>query len=543
MFGAPYLHTARAMMGWHGPGRMIPAWSPGMWISSLVLVACSETGSSPSTPSPSCEELRRLPDSSIERGSATDLVWLMTKPNRLDPLVVNLEDARIAGKPGRIVSRREPGQSNPTRWLITEEHAISLRRVDRELVQGEWLRCGDGSVTSYSLSPLAPRVATASSGFVERSRFPEQALAWPHERTSDITLVGKQLLAVARGPDGLRILQRHDGGDLEEVSHLAAPLGDDYNDVMAIDERHVAVASARHGLLIVDLTVPEAPEITASDLPAIAPRDGHSVVVDGTRLFLAQAPVMGTGAVVLFDVSNPAAPRELSRWSAGPGEDAHDVSVRGSRVCVSSLRGGITVLDWAFSDAPRVVARLAGLGAHSSNYIGDGNVGDDAGHDAAERWLWAEEQLGGSLHVVQIAETRATEDAGSADADGGALPSGDDTVAFDARPLPTRLLAPWGSNEWISSAASPHQAHCEKSVCFIAHYQLGLRVLDVRQEEDGQEPQLRAWYPTWKVSEQGERTWLRGASGVAVDGTRVYVADTESGIVVLDYSPATHDDE
>lgn len=556
MYGAPHVHSPCAMRLQAGRRWVTPTWC--LWWA-LSPPGCGETATRdtsdretpahevPANEAVTCEALRRLPNAKIEEASATDLVWLMIEPNRSAPLVVNLADARIAGRSGRIVASRRPDDMGaPMRWLVTEQHAISLRRVEREAIEGEWLPCGDTRPTPYSLSPLAWRVPTASPEFVEVARFPKRPSEWPDERTSDMTLVGKQLLVVARGPDGLRVLKRRESGELEEVSHLAAALGDDYNDVVAIDERHVAVASASHGLLVVDLATPEAPEITVTDFPAIAPRDGHSVVVHGTHMLLAQAPVVGTGAVVVFDVSNPAAPRQLSRWSARSGEDAHDVSVRGSRVYVSSLRGGVTILDWKLDDAPRVIARLPGLAAHSANYLGKGNSAGDVTQGSngfeAERWLWAEERLGGSLHVVHVDQVSGVRDAGVETEDADVSSPARDTVTLAARRLPTRLLAPWGSDEWISSAASPHLAHCEKHLCFVAHYQLGLRVLDLGQAE-GEEPQLRAWYPTWKVSERGERTWLRGASGVVVDGTRVYVADTESGIVVLDYKSATPEQE
>jgi hypothetical protein len=77
----------------------------------------------------------------------------------------------------------------------------------------------------------------------------------------------------------------------------------------------------------------------------------------------------------------------------------------------------------------------------------------------------------------------------------------------------------------------------------VAHYQLGLQVLDVGSFEEAGRAALGvavvAQYPTWRPSALGESMWLRGATGVALDLPWVYVADTDAGLVVLRYDAAT----
>jgi hypothetical protein len=479
-----------------------------LWFGVVTSIACSER--SPIQPldrETTCASLAALPDATTPPPEVSDVVWLALVPGARDPWVVNWGASRINGRSGRRVD------AHGTSWLVAGPSALSLRESSAARTAGVWLDCESGNVEDYVARPLAPRLAEPTGGLREVSRYPERENEWPYERTSDLTLVGRDLIAVARGPDGLRILRRDEQGRVLPLSHLAAVLGDDYNDVTAVGERHVAVASKRRGLLIVDLADPSRPAIVAEELPWISPRDVHSVFVEGERVFVAQAPAAGTGAVTAFDVTVRSAPRQFWRWTADAGHDAHDVAVRGNRAYVSSIRGGITVLEWQTGGEPTVAARYPGLGAHSGTHVGGADP---------EFWLWGEERVGGRLHWLEIA-------------------SGDRGVYLEGTPLPSqfRVGGPRTEGAWFTSIASPHQAECREQVCFLAHYQLGVRVLPIVSSEGAMRPAQRpvASYPTWQPSVSGESGWLRGATGVALDLPWVYVADSENGLMVLHYTP------
>jgi hypothetical protein len=458
---------------------------------------------------PSCSTLLAAEQGGVEPEGSERWVWLMSQPHRSLPLVINWQSRRIAGKAARLVDHA--GRT----WLVNEEYALSTDWVEAGRIEGLWAKCDElGKAEPYAAVPLAPAVGQAR-GLTEVTRFSGDAAPWPAQRTSDLALQRAGLVVVARGADGLRWLELSSRRSaISEVGHLPVLLGDDYNDVAVISERYLAVASRSRGLLVVDAANPAAPQIIADALPLLQPRDGHSVFVSGSRLYLAQAPTVSTGAVVAFDVSDPEVPRQLWRWQAEQGDDAHDVTVRGDHLYVSSIRGGITLLDARADDMPRVVARRRGLGAHSCSLV-DG---------ATERVLWGEERLGGTLHRIDV------------DRSDGAVRLTDTRLQmFEPARSAARAAATF--------AASPHNSACHDTFCFVAHYQLGLQVLDVGSFEEAGRAALGvavvAQYPTWRPSALGESMWLRGATGVALDLPWVYVADTDAGLVVLRYDAAT----
>lgn len=439
-------------------------------------------------------------------------VWLVNNGTE-QPLVLNWQHARINGEAAQLFEHR--GRT----WLVSQAHAFRADWVGPDVIEGKWLRCAESKAESdYVAVPLAP-IEGQTFGLTEVARVP--AVQDPsREPTLDLALQRPGLVVVAQGADGVRWLESSpERGRLAEVGRLPALIQDTYNDVAAINERYVAVASNSRGLIIVDATEPTSPRVVVDSLPELLPKHGHSVFVNGSRLYLAQAPPVGTGAVVAFDVTEPEAPRQLWRWKAEPGHDAHDITVRGDRLYVSSIRGGMTLLDAAGDDAPRVVARRMGLGAHSCSLV-------DAvrANGPLERLLWEEERLGGSLHLVDVVRSNRGVELEVSRLSGRGP---DDTAGA----LTTRF------------AASPHHSQCDRELCFVAHYQLGLQVLDAGGATGvgfgPTEASIVAAYPTWQPTVRGEQLWLKGAVGVALDLPWVYVADTEAGVIVLRYDAAS----
>jgi hypothetical protein len=80
--------------------------------------------------------------------------------------------------------------------------------------------------------------------------------------------------------------------------------------------------------------------------------------------------------------------------------------------------------------------------------------------------------------------------------------------------------------------ASPHNIECADGICYVAHYQLGLRVFDWRRPEVTITMPV-ATFSTWQATSDGELDWLRGASGVLLTSSVVYVLDTQTGLFAL----------
>lgn len=466
----------------------------------------------------SCATLRDVGVATDAPDGAGHAVWLIGERGATAGAVVNWEQARIGGRDATRV------EYDGRTWLVGASEALSADWVGAGEIGGQRLECDPARLSDYRAVALAPTHMQAH-GLTELSRFDGASSEWSLGITYDLALQRPDLLVVARGDDGLRwVAVSPERDQLREVGRLRALLGDMYNDVVAIDERYVAVASAARGLVIVDARDPTQPREVADGLPTIHPMDGHGVTVANGRLYLAQAPAAGTGAVVAFDVSQPDAPRELWRWKADPGQDAHDVTVLGERVFVSSLRGGITLLEVTGDAMPHVVARRHGLAAHSCSPLDDG-----------QRVLWGEESIGGTLHLFEV-QTNA---AGETTLQGLRLPSSE-RIETDA------------GSATVTYAASPHHSACHGGLCFVAHYQLGLRVIDLSglgtaaagtETAGAVAAATIAQYPTWRMSPAREESWLRGAVGVTLELPWVYVADSNDGIVVLSYEASAHHPE
>jgi hypothetical protein len=308
---------------------------------------------------------------------------------------------------------------------------------------------------------------------------------WDEGRTSDLAVAGG-VAYVARGPDGLRVLDvsAAEQGDVAELFHVAAPVGDDWNDVALLDGGWALVASLRSGLLVYD--VRELPPVLVADgVPAPVSRNGHNVFVAAGRAYLARTG--SGGGLDVIDVADPEHPRALGHFALDGAFQAHDVYVEGDIAYVSSLEDGLVVLDVADAERPELVARARIPASHSAYPVET---------DRGRAVLVATETYAGHLHVLH----------GDVDAED--------------------FLAPW-SEYAAGSPVSAHKLACAGTRCFVAYYQHGLRVVDFATPD---EPVAAGHYDTHDGP--GE-TFLEGASGVVVEGDIAYVVDTVRGLLVL----------
>ena len=328
--------------------------------------------------------------------------------------------------------------------------------------------------------------------------------AWVSGRSSDFALLGSGVAVVARGSDGLRILEagEPEQQSIREIAHVAALPGDDINDVAALNERYVVAASAREGLLLFDLEDPTAPVLLDAGFPRFAPRDGHNLFVRNSTVFVAHSSAFRTGWLSALSWN---APRLELDWvlEMPSGHDAHDVFVSGDYAFVSSLRGGLYVVE--LGQPPALIDHWDNPDAPSANTHSAAVI------EADERDFWllvSEEKLGGRLQLLRWSAEQGFE-----------------LLESYRSPLhrPARPGAP-------DSVASPHKFACHERACYVAHYQQGLERLTWSPPNS---LELTAWFPTWPLAPRAQQDLLSGATGVALAGPHVWVLDTHGGLYVV----------
>lgn len=486
--------------------------------STIAVVVCSMACSTRGAVQPlelTCELLSTTPASENECAPwECEWVWVVDEAFA-EPTVFNPNDVRLDGQTG--VSVAVGGQH----WRVFADVAIRVDAVSRERLQGQVIDCAQAKPEprAFLAKPLAPQrpLHHGLSLLVNASLVaPNEAGERGGARGLDLALLNSTTLVAALGTGGLRVLDVSgvEDGSLRELAHIPAALGDNYNDVVVVRHRYAFAASKDRGLVVWDLAVPSRPVFVTEGYPERAPRHGHSLLVSGDTMYVAQAPATGTGALYALDVSEPAYPREVWRFVPRPGHDVHDVSVRGDRAYISSLRGGLYVLALVADGA----GQRAELLAHHEL--------DDA-HNVAflpmvgstDRFVVSSERIGAQLFV-------------------GEFERGVDDAVLSLVPVAGGLASARPAGRATPMAASPHNIECARSVCFVAHYQLGLRVLDWSMI-GAEHPAVVASYSTWQPTAVNERDWLQGASGVLLTPSVVYVLDTHSGLFALRWTTPT----
>jgi WD40 repeat protein len=115
------------------------------------------------------------------------------------------------------------------------------------------------------------------------------------------------------------------------------------------------------------------------------------------------AVTTGDGSVALYDVSDPGAPRELSRTELFESESlCVRFSPDGRSLVVTSSTKELVTLDISAQDRPEIIARMSGpVGqVYSGGYSADGTA-IVVGGGAGEVWVWnVREPRTPRLHVV-----------------------------------------------------------------------------------------------------------------------------------------------
>ncbi|MCY0999404.1 hypothetical protein OWM54_19905 [Myxococcus sp. MISCRS1] len=254
------------------------------------------------------------------------------------------------------------------------------------------------------------------------------------------------------------------------------------------------VASGDRGVLVFDITDPANPRFLR-DLSGGARADVHTLFVDGDRLY--SVVLSPGGEVHIHDVKNPREPVLLGRYRDStvrvvPGSYPHDATSLNHRLFVSHMRGGLIILDAA---DPANVKRLGAYTypratSHASRvaYFNNNLIAFEGGED------W-----GGHLRVLNLND-----------------------------PANPTLIGEYQLPGW----ASIHNMELKGSRLYLAHYQHGVRVLDVSKPRA-----LRqlGHFHTMRESDpnRGLNFW-DGAIGIRLPGDGyVYVVDTTRGLLIF----------
>jgi len=276
------------------------------------------------------------------------------------------------------------------------------------------------------------------------------------------------------------------------------------NDVKVHPERPLAIVThelaedGKNGVTLLDLTNPAAPLPVARFTEGLEPGI-HNAWLDGDYAYLVVDGV-GNGLRIL-DVSDPSHPGLVASWWAG-SSFLHDVYVRDGLAFLSHWDAGLVILDvgngiaGGSPESPVEVSRLQGLGGQTHN-----------------AWYWpdagyvfvGEEDYGtpGRLHVVDARDLHALRE----------------VATFDLPDDPPH-------NHWLDE---------ERGVLYVAWYGAGALALDVTGELMGD------------LSRQGRTiAALQYRGGGCLDGGTtcswapqlhdglLYLSDRNIGLVVLE---------
>lgn len=272
-----------------------------------------------------------------------------------------------------------------------------------------------------------------------------------------------------------------------------------WNGVWAKDDA-LYVASAINGVVVMDISAPGQPVIVGNLPPA--PYNVHTVFVSGN--ILAAAGPADPGETLLFDVTEATSPQLLTRYVvegsyATPEAHPHDMFLHEGRLYINHWALGYVVADVTNPSAPVELGRFAYPHA-TSHANGVARYGDRLiAFEGGEAW-------GAHLRVLDVTQPANIQQIGE-----------------------LRLPPEVSLHNFVIDEPARR--------LYLAHYQFGVRVLDISVPES---PQQIAYYNTWSPGPLAGGSFFDGAIGIrypkAPDVTQegyVYVADTLRGLLVL----------
>jgi hypothetical protein len=300
---------------------------------------------------------------------------------------------------------------------------------------------------------------------------------------------------LARYEDGMRILDVSDPATPRPIGHGPVETTDTreiYNDVKLVPG-YAFMSSNAHGVVIWDVANPAAPLRVSNMLDGA---NVHTIFLVGTTLYLA-ASQGGFSGLVMFDVGNPLAPRMLGTLEQPANTNyLHDLFIEaeggvGTRAYLNYWDAGLLVVDVSDPTRPRELGRYADYMRRTSHSSWVTTIG------GRKICVTGDEDFDAHARVLDVTD-----------------------------PANIQLLSEWQ----LRPAVSIHNIMAQGERFFVAHYQDGVRVLDL---SDPRLPRQIAHYNTWDSATAGGASFFDGACGIDVVGDRIYVADISRGLLVL----------
>ncbi|NMO21333.1 hypothetical protein HPC49_35755 [Pyxidicoccus fallax] len=295
------------------------------------------------------------------------------------------------------------------------------------------------------------------------------------------------------GPGGLHVFDLSDRTAPRLVKSIVLG-GDSYWNAVWARGNALYVASLVRGVLVFDISDPANP-VFQRNFPGGPSLNVHTLYGDGDRLY-AMSPGP-TPQTLIFDVTNPLEPVLLHRHQ-DPSVDPtvasypHDATAQGNRLYVNHWRAGLLILD--VSDPLNIVK----LGEYKYPYATShtNRVGVFDGRTIA---FEGGEDWGAHLRVLDITD-----------------------------PTQVTLIGEYR----LTPGVSIHNMELKGDRLYLAHYQHGVRVLDVSKPKN---PKEVAYYNTWRETDRQRGIIFHdGAIGIRIPGDGyVYVTDTSRGLLIF----------
>ncbi|TSC23557.1 LVIVD repeat-containing protein [Corallococcus sp. Z5C101001] len=372
------------------------------------------------------------------------------------------------------------------------------------LVTGCFARCGNGKVNSTGTFEAARMTwgrgeAEASGGL--------RLLSETHVQTDfpvDVYVHRGHAYVVSvddlytGGTGGLTVVDVRDPSHPVITQHITLPGDSFWNAAWAKDDA-LYIASRRSGVIVFDITHPEAPAYVRN-VPGGPALNVHTMFVDGDRLYAVSPGPAPTGETLIFDISTPLNPVLLNRFVAADTTSyipsAHDSFAYQDRLYVNHFSAGYVVFDVKDPMSPRELGHYTFESDNSFATSHASAVGTFAGKTVA---FEGGEYQGAHLRVLDVTD-----------------------------PTNIQLMGEYK----LRPQTSIHNMILRGKRLYVTYYQEGLRVLDVSVPP---RPREIAYFNTFRESDP-HRTddLLEGAIGIRVPGDGyVYVVDTSRGLLIL----------
>lgn len=340
-----------------------------------------------------------------------------------------------------------------------------------------------------------------------------------------------------------RVVRREgetEGSNIEFVSELALPDDAKAQDIF-VAGGFAYIAASEKGLYIFDVTNPAAPSLAGKLVLSAADADAfHRVWVKDQTMYIASTK----RGVLVFDVSNPRSPLPVKAFPTDKAVDVRAVTMDGNWLYAASPSPNAEVLIFDATN-PRELALAKRYYVENTNpTVGDRpyDVMASGNRLYVSHWTYG-------LAVSDVTNPRQPKllgkysypEATTRTAAVGVI--NNRTIAFEAGEA-------WGAHlrvldvsapDVIVTQAAEFSLRPEVSIrsvslvgtkLYVAHYQDGLRVLDVSNPN---EPRVVGYFNTWRETDKARGvSFFEGISDVAVPGDGyIYAAETSRGLVIL----------